>query len=154
MAAMKPLSATELQRRLEELDERQLAQLAEYVRDLPAERKTHLDRIAVHLATRFGSVEQAESGAAYWYRHTDATGKEDGLELRVADRPDLSGFLTFLEWVYVRRRASAQAIERARVWVGPDFNTARQIRAMRDASSGVEDGATREAPTGSVRERR
>ena len=144
----------ELQRQLDQLDPHQLAHLAEYIRTLPPARKEHLDRLAAHLAGRLGHDTQPFSGAVIPGSHVDASGRHDGFDLRVVDRPDMSGFLTSLEWVYLTRRAAVMAIERARVRVGPAFSTALEIRAMRDAAdsgSGPDVAVASATPTASDR---
>ena len=127
-----------LRKQLDELDPQQLARLGAYIAALAPERRAYLDRLAAHLAERFGRDPSTlpRSGAVYPNSHQDANGRYDGFELTVQDRPDLSGFVTFLEWVYLTRKAAAAAIEGARVHVGPAFNTAHEIRAMRDATTG------------------
>ncbi len=126
----------EIQRQLDGFSPEQMAELRQHIRALSPERKAHLDRIAAHLASRYGYKPDTlpRTGMPYPNARVNESGRYDGFDLEVQDMPELSGFVPFSEWVYIARRAAADAMDRARIHLGKDFDVTAEIRAARDAS--------------------
>jgi hypothetical protein len=124
-----------LQRQLDQLPPEQVARVGSYVQGLSPERREFLERAADYLATRFDLDPQPLLGAVHATSSGDESDRRDGFDMQVDGRPDLSGIVTFLEWIYIGRNAAAKAISQASVRVGPGFNIVDEIRAMRDATT-------------------